>query len=154
MYTLAVDIVGTFTDCVAIDETGGHVTARKVPTTQDDLLRGVFAALDHIAGDLEISTPALLGDVSRFVHATTQSSNAVFARSGAPGGSGARPAGAGRTRACGWRNSVRERGCAGPGPYDVVLRRAGCETAERRAGSNDPSAGAGPRAQPAAGARE
>ena len=38
---------------------------------------------DHIAGDLEISTPALLGDVSRFVHATTQSSNAVFARSGA-----------------------------------------------------------------------
>ena len=83
MYTLAVDIGGTFTDCVAIDDTGGHVTARKVPTTQDDLQRGVFAALEQIAGDLDVSTNVLMGDVSRFVHATTQSSNAVFAGSGA-----------------------------------------------------------------------
>ena len=83
MYTLAVDIGGTFTDCVAIDEDGGHVTARKVPTTPDDLQRGVFAGLDQIASDLDLSTPSLLGDVSRFVHATTQSSNAVFAGTGA-----------------------------------------------------------------------
>ena len=83
MYTLAVDIGGTFTDCVAIDETDGHVTIRKVPTTPDDLQRGVFTGLDQIAGDLDVSVPALLADVSRFVHATTQSSNAVFAGTGA-----------------------------------------------------------------------
>ena len=83
MYTLAVDIGGTFTDCVAIDETDGRLTMCKVPTTQDDLQRGVFNGLDQIAGDLDLSTPALLGDVSRFVHATTQSSNAVFAGTGA-----------------------------------------------------------------------
>ncbi len=83
MYTLAVDIGGTFTDCVAIDESDGRVSTRKVPTTPDDLQRGVFAGLDQIAGDLGLSTPALLGNVHRFVHATTQSSNAVFARTGA-----------------------------------------------------------------------
>ena len=83
MYTIAVDIGGTFTDCVAIDEDSGHVTARKVPTTPDDLQRGVFAGLDQIAGDLDLATPSLLGDVHRFVHATTQSSNAVFAGTGA-----------------------------------------------------------------------
>jgi len=83
VYTLSVDIGGTFTDCVAINEADGHVTTRKVATTPDDLQRGVFAGLDQIAGDLDLSTPALLGDVSRFVHATTQSSNAVFAGTGA-----------------------------------------------------------------------
>lgn len=83
MYTLSVDIGGTFTDCVAIDEADGHVTIRKVPTTQDDLQRGVFTGVDQIASDLDLSTPALLRDVSRFVHATTQSSNAVIAGTGA-----------------------------------------------------------------------
>lgn len=83
MYTLSVDIGGTFTDCVAINEADGHVTTRKVPTTPDDLQRGVFTGLDQIAGDLDLSTPALLSDVSRFVHATTQSSNAVIAGTGA-----------------------------------------------------------------------
>ncbi|MDH3738596.1 MAG: hydantoinase/oxoprolinase family protein, partial [Alphaproteobacteria bacterium] len=58
-------------------------TACKVPTTPDELQRGVVAGLDQIADNLDLSTPALLGDVSRFVHATTQSSNAVFARTGA-----------------------------------------------------------------------
>ncbi|MDH3739146.1 MAG: hydantoinase/oxoprolinase family protein, partial [Alphaproteobacteria bacterium] len=72
MYTLAVDIGGTFTDCVAIDEADGNVTACKVPTTPDELQRGVVAGLDQIADNLDLSTPALLGDVSRFVHATTQ----------------------------------------------------------------------------------
>ena len=83
MYTLAVDIGGTFTDCVAIDEADGRLTTCKVPTTQDDLQRGVFNGLDRIASALDLSTAALLGGVSRFVHATTQSSNAVFAGTGA-----------------------------------------------------------------------
>jgi N-methylhydantoinase A len=83
VYTLAVDIGGTFTDCVAIDQTHGRVTTRKVPTTPDDLQRGVLDSLEKIAGDLNCSPPALLGGVSRFVHATTQSSNAVFAGTGA-----------------------------------------------------------------------
>jgi N-methylhydantoinase A len=83
MYTLAIDIGGTFTDCVAIDEVDGNVTTCKVPTTPDELQRGVFAGIDQIADNLGLATPALLSDVNRFVHATTQSSNAVFARSGA-----------------------------------------------------------------------
>ncbi len=82
MFTLAVDIGGTFTDCVAIDSDGGVATA-KVLTTPDDLQRGVFDGLARIAGDLGITETQLLADTERFVHATTQSSNAVFAGTGA-----------------------------------------------------------------------
>jgi len=82
MYTIAVDIGGTFTDCVAIDDADGRTTVRKVLTTPDDLQRGVLNGLAQIAGELGQTTGALLGDARRFVHATTQSSNAVFAGTG------------------------------------------------------------------------
>jgi N-methylhydantoinase A len=83
MYTLSVDIGGTFTDCVAIDGDNGRVTTAKVPTTPDDLQRAVFDGVGRIAAELGRSTGDLLADTHRFVHATTQSSNAVFARTGA-----------------------------------------------------------------------
>ena len=81
-YTIAVDIGGAFTDCVAIDDADGRTTVRKVLTTPDDLQRGVLDGLDQIASELRHPTGALLGDAPRFVHATTQSSNAVFAGTG------------------------------------------------------------------------
>ena len=83
VYTLSVDIGGTFTDCVAINEVDGSVITRKTLTSPHDLLEGVFQGLDQIADALKITTPDFLGSVGRFVHATTQSSNAIFSRSGA-----------------------------------------------------------------------
>ena len=82
MYTLAVDIGGTFTDVVIIDETG-RTYAGKSLTTPDDLQRGVLDGLADAAGEVGVDVPRLLADAERMVHATTQSSNAVFAFTGA-----------------------------------------------------------------------
>ena len=83
MYTVAVDIGGTFTDVVAIDGASGRMAMGKSLTTPADLQRGVLDGLADAAGELGLQLGALLAGTSRMVHATTQSSNAVFAFSGA-----------------------------------------------------------------------
>lgn len=83
MYTLSVDIGGTFTDIVAFDERRGRTVVGKALTTPGDLRKGVVAGLEQVAGDLNITLQTLLGEAHRFVHATTQSSNAIFAFAGA-----------------------------------------------------------------------
>ncbi|MEE8275691.1 MAG: hydantoinase/oxoprolinase N-terminal domain-containing protein [Alphaproteobacteria bacterium] len=53
MYTIAVDIGGTFTDVVAIDGASGHSAIGKVLTTPDDLLDGApwpFLRIDRTPG--------------------------------------------------------------------------------------------------------
>ncbi|MFF1593965.1 hydantoinase/oxoprolinase family protein [Streptomyces sp. NPDC058286] len=74
-YRVAMDIGGTFTDVVAYDETRGTYLAAKAPTTPGDLAEGVFAALDRAVHDP--------GDISFFVHGTTQGLNALLERKGA-----------------------------------------------------------------------
>jgi N-methylhydantoinase A len=83
MYTVAVDIGGTFTDVFAVDEQSGRTAVGKALTTPAELQRGVFDGLADAAGSLGIALPALLAGAARMVHATTQSSNAVFAFAGA-----------------------------------------------------------------------
>jgi N-methylhydantoinase A len=83
MYTVAVDIGGTFTDVVAIDGGSGRMAMGKALTTPADLQRGVLDGLAEAAGGLGLELGALLDGAGRMVHATTQSSNAVFAFSGA-----------------------------------------------------------------------
>jgi N-methylhydantoinase A len=83
MYTVAVDIGGTFTDVVVMDDASGNTFAGKSLTTPDDLQRGVFDGLVDAAGHVGVDVAHLLGATGRMVHATTQSSNAVFSFSGA-----------------------------------------------------------------------
>ena len=83
MYTVAVDIGGTFTDVVVMEDASGRTYAGKSLTTPDDLQRGVFDGLADAAGHVGIPVPQLLGRTARMVHATTQSSNAVFSFTGA-----------------------------------------------------------------------
>lgn len=83
MYTIAVDIGGTFTDVVAIDNRTGHTVMGKSLTTPSDLQQGVVNGIVNAAENLGVAVPELLGRTERMVHATTQSSNAVFAFSGA-----------------------------------------------------------------------
>lgn len=83
LYTIAVDIGGTFTDVVVIDHADGRLHAGKVLTTPDDLQRGVMSGIAEAAKEAGQSVAALLANAERVVHATTQSSNAVFAFSGA-----------------------------------------------------------------------
>jgi N-methylhydantoinase A len=83
VYTIAVDIGGTFTDVIAIDDRSGHTVMGKSLTTPSDLQQGVLNGLADAAANLDTDVPSLLKQTGRMVHATTQSSNAVFAFSGA-----------------------------------------------------------------------
>jgi len=76
MIRIAVDIGGTFTDLVIMDEETGEINIEKVFTTPDDLSRGVTGALEK-AGITDIK------QVSLFLHATTVGSNTVIENKGA-----------------------------------------------------------------------
>ena len=83
MYTVGIDIGGTFTDVVVMEDASGKTFAGKSLTTPDDLQRGVFDGLEDAAGQVGVAVRQLLDRTGRMVHATTQSSNAVFAFTGA-----------------------------------------------------------------------
>ena len=83
MFTVAVDIGGTFTDVFVLDEETGHTFISKTATTPDDLLVGVMTGLDEVAAQMGLNVEKLLNATERFIHATTQSSNAIFAFTGA-----------------------------------------------------------------------
>jgi N-methylhydantoinase A len=83
MYTVAVDIGGTFTDVVVINDDDGRTYSGKALTTPADLQQGVFDGLADAAGEVGVEVSVLLGKTRRMVHATTQSTNAVFAYAGA-----------------------------------------------------------------------
>lgn len=71
---IAIDIGGTFTDCVVVDETTGRLEVIKVPSTPDDPSRGFLNALSRVTDGLGVD-PA---DVSLVMHATTVATNAIL----------------------------------------------------------------------------
>jgi N-methylhydantoinase A len=75
-YHIGVDIGGTFTDAVAIDE-GGHLHRAKAPTTPGDYTAGILAALEALAAEAGTSLAELLGSTRLFVNGTTIVTNAV-----------------------------------------------------------------------------
>jgi N-methylhydantoinase A len=83
MYTLCVDIGGTFTDIVVFDDASGRTVTGKALTTPSDLREGVFKGLEQAAEEVGVPLQNMLVEAHRFVHATTQSSYAIFAFSGA-----------------------------------------------------------------------
>src|ERR1700757_2891047 len=82
MYTLGVDVGGTYTDLVASDESGRTVFA-KSPSTPTDQSIGVMAGLDELARRLGLSTAEMLARTGRLVHGTTVATNALLERKGA-----------------------------------------------------------------------
>ncbi len=75
---IGVDIGGTFTDIVALDDEG-RLALAKVPSTPKDLLDGIGAAVGKVLA-LAGAPP---GDVERFIHGTTVATNAVLEKKGA-----------------------------------------------------------------------
>ncbi|MBS1890605.1 MAG: hydantoinase/oxoprolinase family protein [Actinobacteria bacterium] len=82
MSHVGVDIGGTFTDIVVMDEERGLVTT-KSPTTPGELERGVFDGLGLIAAERQMSLEQFLTGVESFGHGTTQATNALIERTGA-----------------------------------------------------------------------
>ena len=75
-YHIGVDIGGTFTDAVAIDE-GGKLYRAKAQTTPADYTAGILAALDGLAAEVGAPLEELLGSTRLFVNGTTIVTNAV-----------------------------------------------------------------------------
>jgi len=84
-YLVAVDIGGTFTDAVAVDE-GGQVTIAKAFSTPPDFSVGVIDALGDVADQLRIALPKLLDLTPIFLHGTSVAENAIVNRTLAPSG--------------------------------------------------------------------
>src|SRR5258705_7992259 len=82
-YYVGVDIGGTFTDCVAVDD-GGRVLHAKTPSTHSTTpVDGVLVGLDLLAAEAGVSTGELLAQADRLSHGTTIGTNLVVERKGA-----------------------------------------------------------------------
>ena len=77
MYTIGIDVGGTYTDLVAIDAHGKTVFA-KSPSTPSDQSIGVMAGLEELARRLELTRPDMLRQTDRIVHGTTVATNALL----------------------------------------------------------------------------
>ncbi|MEX2481471.1 MAG: hydantoinase/oxoprolinase family protein [Gammaproteobacteria bacterium] len=75
-WRLAVDIGGTFTDIVALEEGSGEIHLAKVPSTPSDPANGFIDGIDHLVAAAGIA-PA---DVAAVFHGTTVATNAILER--------------------------------------------------------------------------
>jgi N-methylhydantoinase A len=82
MYRIGIDVGGTFTDLVAVDDLG-RATLEKVPSTPGDPSIGVLDGLKLLAERLGTDRAALLADTERIIHGTTVATNALLERKGA-----------------------------------------------------------------------
>ncbi len=73
-WQVGVDVGGTFTDIMAIEDGGSTLRVAKVPSTPRDQSVGVISGLESLG--------LALSDVSAFVHGTTVGTNAVLERKG------------------------------------------------------------------------
>jgi len=69
---IGVDVGGTFTDLILVDEAAGQVRIAKVPTTAENQAYGVLAAIEEVG--------AAPGAVDIIVHGTTTTTNALLER--------------------------------------------------------------------------
>ena len=78
-YRLGVDVGGTFTDLLLIEESSGRTHRAKVPSTPSDPSLGVLAGIDRICGQAGIDP----GRISNVLHGTTIATNTILEGKGA-----------------------------------------------------------------------
>lgn len=81
-YRLAIDVGGTFTDVVLVDDSKGAIWFGKVLSTPDDPSRGSLTGASEIL--LRLGIP--WEDIGDVIHASTVATNAVLELKGAPTG--------------------------------------------------------------------
>lgn len=82
MKQLTIDVGGTFTDCLVLEESG-QLQRFKASTTPDDPTRGFFAAVGKAATHFGQTLEQFLGDVEQIVHGTTLGTNILITERGA-----------------------------------------------------------------------
>ncbi len=79
MRRVGVDVGGTFTDLIYVDDETGRIAVHKLPTTPDDPSEGTVRGIREIAGSAG-SSPA---DLDQVFHGTTIATNIVIEHAGA-----------------------------------------------------------------------
>ena len=79
MIRIGVDVGGTFTDVVALDEDGTRRFVVKLPTTVEDQSVSVIEGIDRVIAENGIS----VDEVAFVGHGTTAGTNAFLTRRGA-----------------------------------------------------------------------
>jgi N-methylhydantoinase A len=82
MKQITIDVGGTFTDCLVLDESR-QIHRFKAPTTPADPTEGFFAALGQAAARFGETVGAMLASVEQMVHGTTIGTNALITGRGA-----------------------------------------------------------------------
>jgi N-methylhydantoinase A len=75
-FVVGIDVGGTFTDGVAVDQ-NGHIVSAKSPSTPPDYSEGVFNVLALLAEQFSLSRPEFLAKTDHISHGTTSSLNAL-----------------------------------------------------------------------------
>src|SRR6201986_1811438 len=78
-YRLGVDVGGTFTDVLLIDERTGGTYRAKTASTPDDQSVGVLRGIEKVCGSAGIP----LADITQVLHGTTVATNAILEGKGA-----------------------------------------------------------------------
>ncbi|MDP5071038.1 MAG: hydantoinase/oxoprolinase family protein, partial [Congregibacter sp.] len=78
-YRLGVDVGGTFTDFLLLNEDSGETFTAKVPSTPEDSSIGVLNGIARICEESGVSP----GDIELVMHGTTVATNAVLTGRGA-----------------------------------------------------------------------
>jgi N-methylhydantoinase A len=76
---VSIDVGGTFTDAILVDEKKANFFYTKTPTTHHDLAQGVLNALEEILSTARVS----IKDIDYIIHGTTIGTNAIVEGKGA-----------------------------------------------------------------------
>jgi len=79
MKRAGVDVGGTFTDLILVDEESGRITVDKVPSTPEDPARGVVEGVRELCAKAGVA----VGEVDNLLHGTTVATNIVLTHTGA-----------------------------------------------------------------------
>ncbi len=78
-YRLGVDVGGTFTDLLLVDEKSGNTYTAKVPSTPEDSSIGVLNGVERICKTANVNPK----EISHVMHGTTVATNTILTSSGA-----------------------------------------------------------------------
>ena len=80
-YRLGVDVGGTFTDLILVDEKSGSIHTAKVPSTPADSSIGVMNGVAKVCDNAGVDP----SEIAQVMHGTTVATNTVLTGSGAKG---------------------------------------------------------------------
>ena len=78
-YRLGVDVGGTFTDLILVDEKSGNIFTAKVPSTPEDSSIGVLNGIEKVCNTADVNP----NEIGQVMHGTTVATNTILTGTGA-----------------------------------------------------------------------